>query len=260
MSPLSGWRVLVSRPTGRASTLVGLLRSEGAVGQAIPMIGILPPIDIGPLDAAVRALGDGQFSWVGFTSVNAVDAVLGRATVLGISRPVPASTRCAAVGPTTARALRNGDVTVDLLPDMGGSAAALAAVWPGAAAAAAETVLLPQSDIAADTLAKRLRGKGFQVTTVGAYRTVPVPPPARTVADLGTGSFDAILLTSPSTVTALSGVRVASGTVIGAIGATTAAAAADSGLTVTFTAAAPTDRALINGLAAVAAARRPERK
>ena len=71
---------------------------------------------------------------------------------------------------------------------------------------------------------------------------------------LAAGGYQAVLLTSPSTVRALSAVPVAAGTVLGAIGAATTAAAADAGLPLAFTAAEPTDAALVAGLVRCAAA------
>ncbi len=251
MSTLDGWRVLVPRPQGRGGSLVSLLSKQGAVAQAVPMIAITPPSDLGSLDAAVMSLAEGEFSWVGFTSVNAVAAVVDRATHLSLAPVIPADTRVAAVGPATAAALRAGAMPVDLTPDQGGSAAALATVWP--AAHDSESVLLPQSEIAGPVLGQSLRDKGFWVQTVTAYRTVPRPLAGSVAADLAAGAYEAVLLTSPSTAQALARTRIARSTVLGAIGSATATAATAVGLNISFTASAPTDAALIDGLAQFAA-------
>ncbi len=251
MSPLDGWRVLVPRPQGRSGSLVSLLGAEGAVAQAVPMIVITPPTDLGSLDAAVLALAKGEYSWAGFTSVNAVAAVLDRAGHLGLNPAVPADTRVAAVGPATESALRAAALPVDLTPPHGGSAAALAAIWP--AAHEGDSVLLPQSEIAGPLLERSLRDKGFWVQAVTAYRTLPKPLAGSVAADLASGAFEAVLLTSPSTAQAVARTAIARGTVLGAIGSATAAAAAAAGLAVAFTASAPTDAALIGGLAQFAA-------
>lgn len=246
MTALSGWRVLVPRPTAHSSSLVTLLEAEGAVAQAVPLISIEPPVDVGALDLAVLALAAGDYEWVGFTSVNAVDAVLDRAAHFGASPAVPADTRVATVGPSTAHALRRNGLPVDLVPAGGGSAAALATVWP--TARAGESVLLPQSEIAADTLRTRLLDIGFAVSTVVAYRTVVIPPTGSVAAELAAGQFQAVLLTSPSTVRALAGVPISPATIFGAIGASTTAAAKRAGLRIGFTATDPTDAALTSGL------------
>ena len=248
MSGLSGWRVLVPRPEGRTSSLVTSLASEGAVAQAVPMIGITPPTDLAALDGAAMALSAGEYDWVAFTSINAVNAVLRRAEKLALHPVIPADTRVAAVGPATDAALRTAGFPVDLVPERGGSAAVLASIWP--TAHVGESVLLPQSEIAARTLAEGLWSKGFMVETVVAYRTVPLALAATVAADLAGGAFDAVLLTSPSTVDALAVGPISPGTAIGVIGPSTAAAVAEAGLPVAFTAIDPTDAALIAGLVA----------
>ncbi|SDO22526.1 uroporphyrinogen-III synthase [Nakamurella panacisegetis] len=248
MTPLSGWRVLLPRSEGRASSLVDLLWAEGAVAQAIPMIAIHPPSDLAALDGATMALSAGEYDWVGFTSVNAVDAMLRRAERLALHPVISADTRVAAVGPATTAALRGAGFPVDLNPERGGSAAALASIWP--TARTGESVLLPQSEIAARTLADALWAKGYMVEPVVAYRTLPVPPAPSVAADLADGRFEAVLFTSPSTVDALASTVIAPGTAIGVIGPTTAAAAGAAGLPIAFTATDPTDAALIAGLVA----------
>ncbi len=247
MSALAGWRVLVPRPAGHGSSLVTLLAREGAMAQAIPMISILPPVDSATLDAAILALAAGEFSWVGFTSVNALRSVLDRAGQLALSPALPADTRVAAVGPATAAALRTAGLPVDLTPGQGGSGAVLASIWP--TAGGGESVLLPQSEIASPDLAQGLRAKGFRVEAVTAYRTVPSPLADSVAADLAAGAYEAVLLTSPSTARSLARTPIADGTVLGAIGMSTSAAATAAGLHITYTAHDPTDLALIDGLA-----------
>ena len=172
--------------------------------RGVELIAIEPPADTGALDLAVLALSRGDHDWVGFTSVNAVDAVLGRARDLAVTPVVSADTRVAAVGPATAAALRAAGLPVDLMPPSRGSAAALAEVWPRAGGD--QSVLLPRSDLAPPTLPDAVAAKGYRVRTVVAYRTV-VHAPAPQVADrFAAGDFHAVLFTSPSTVQALHGV------------------------------------------------------
>ena len=248
--PLTGWRVLVPRPVDRAGELIDLLRAVGAEPVSVPLIAIAPPADPGPLDLALIDLGRSRFSWVGFTSVNAVDAVIRRAAELGVDPAVPADTRVAAVGAATTAALRNAGLPVDLQPAGAGSAEALAAQWP--TARPGESVLLPRSDIARPGLPEALPAKGYRVEAVIAYRTVVQPLSAELTADLRADRFDAILLTSPSCVTALAGAPIGPTVVLGAIGRPTAAASAAAGRPVTFVARQPTATALIEGLVTAA--------
>ena len=244
--PLSGARVLVPRPAGRGSDQVDELQRAGAVVTAVPLISIAPPPDTGALDLALLALAAGDFSWVAFTSVNAVRSVVGRAGALALDPAVTADTRVAAVGPSTAQALRDNGIPVDLVPTGGGSSAALAAIWPRPHQG--ESVLLPRSDLAAETLPDALTSAGYRVSTVTAYRTVVEPVPAELAERLISGGFEAVLLTSPSTVAAMDGAHPAAETIVGAIGKPTTSAANAAGLGVSFTAARPTAAALVEGL------------
>ena len=256
--PLAGWRVLVPRPAGRAADLVGKLSAAGAVPEVVELITIEPPADAGTLDLAVLALTRGDYSWVAFTSVNAVDAVASRAQALAVP-PVSADTRVAAVGPSTAAAARAAGLPVDLVPPDRGSAAALAAVFPHARSAesAAESVLLPRSDLAPELLPDALAGKGYRVDSVVAYRTL-VHPPSAVVADrLAAGEFDAVLFTSPSTVQALAGLPIAARTALGAIGRPTRTAATAAGREIAFVATEPSSAGLVSAMIAHAHSTQP---
>ncbi len=242
---LAGWRILVPRPSGRASRLLSELDSHGASAQVVSLLTVVPPTDPARLDAAMLALAAGDYHWVVFTSGNSVAAATARSADLALSPTVPADTRVAAVGPATASALRAVGVPVDLI-SRGGSALALAAEFPRAAQGG--RLLLPQSELAPQTLADGLAAKGWAVDRVGAYRTVPTPPSPSVAEDLRGGRFEAVLLTSASTVTALDGIAVPAGTLIGAIGESTAAAIRRAGRAVGFVAASPTEAGLLAAL------------
>ena len=246
--PPAGWRVLVPRPADRAGDLVDALTAAGAIPEVVELIAIEPPDDPGALDLAVLALSRGELAWVAFTSVNAVDAILGRARDLAVSPVVSAGTRIAAVGPATAAALGSAGLPVDLTPPARGSAAALAEVFPRAVGD--QSVLVPRSDLAPATLPDALAAKGYRVHTVVAYRTAVRPPAADVAARLAAGGFRAVLLTSPSTVRALDAVPIPGGTALGAIGEPTRAAATAAGREIAFVAAEPTAAGLVAALIA----------
>ncbi len=242
MMSMRGARVLLPRSEQRAASLIAALAELGAIGEAVPVTAIAEPLDTGALDAAVLALAQGDFEWVGFTSVTAVAAVLDRAEQLRLHPVVPADTRIAAVGPATARALRAAGLPVDLVPDTAGSAATLAAIWP--APHSGDSVLLPRSSIAANTLPDALSGAGFRVRAVDAYRTVGLPVPAAVADDLAAGAFDAIVFSSPSTVDPFAGCSSGRELLVVAIGEATATAARAIGLEPVL-AAEPTDAAVL---------------
>jgi len=245
-SALAGWRVLVPRPVDRAGELVAALVDLGAEAVAVELISTAPAADLGSFDLRLGELSRGAFDWVAFTSATAVAAVLDRSTSLELTPLVAAQTRVAAVGPATSAAVLTAGLSVDLRPPSGGSAAALAEVWP--AAAPGESVLLPRSDLAPMLLPEALTAKGYRVDAVIAYRTVVQPPSPSLAAELSAGGFDAVLFTSPSTVSAMAGVPLPAGTVLGAIGAPTTRALLAAGWQVGYTAAQPTASGLVDGL------------
>ncbi len=254
-SRLSGWRVLIGRPAGRSTGLIRLMDAEGALCQAVPLIEIVPVEDSAELDAAVMMLAAGECEWVAFTSVNAVAAVTARAAALDLHPVVPAGTRVAAVGPATYRALRTADIAVDLVPDAAGSGSTLAAVFP--TAKDDETVLLPRVDIASDMLPNSLRDKGYRVLLAVAYRTVGRQLPASVAEDLRAGSYEAVIVTSPSGVPALATAQPAAQVAIIAIGAPTAHALAAAGLPPAVVATDPTDAGIVDAVIHCATADRP---
>ncbi|MBT0993611.1 uroporphyrinogen-III synthase [Cellulomonas sp. DKR-3] len=270
--PLRGWRVLVPRPTAGQSGAAVALAAAGAAPELVPLIAIDPPEETGPLDDALLALGAGWYRWLVVTSGAAVPVLADRAAAAGrtlAALVADGRTQVAAVGPGTARALAEADVATDLTPRGPSTGAALAAQWPpappaepgaGTDAAAGDErparVLFARGDLAASTVADGLRARGWQVDEVVAYRTVTAPPPPDDVRDdWRAGRIRAALLTSASTVRALVEHLGAppAGTLLVAIGPTTAAEARRRGLPLAATADEQTMSALVAALARAAA-------
>ncbi|HEX6537973.1 MAG TPA: uroporphyrinogen-III synthase, partial [Candidatus Dormibacteraeota bacterium] len=100
MSSLDGRRVLVTRTRERASGLVDLLHTRGAVAVAVPLIATEPLASPQELDEAAAALTASPGSrWAAFTSATAVRLVM------GVARERLDGVRLAAVGAETAAAL-----------------------------------------------------------------------------------------------------------------------------------------------------------
>ncbi|MBC7373127.1 MAG: bifunctional uroporphyrinogen-III C-methyltransferase/uroporphyrinogen-III synthase, partial [Frankiales bacterium] len=204
--PLFGWRVLVPRTRDQAGVLSAQLRSYGAVPVEVPTIAVEPPRTPAPMERAIKGLVDGRYSWVAFTSTNAVKAVREKLEEYGLDARALAGVRIAAVGDTTAQALLDFGIKPDLVPSGQQSSEGLLADWDECDDEI-DRVLLPRADIATDTLLAGLKELGWQVDDVTAYRTVrAAPPPAETREALKGGGFDAVLFTSSSTVRNLVGI------------------------------------------------------
>ena len=131
----------------------------------------------GPSDggAALRAAAKevDHYDWVVFTSVNAVESLMGElrdARALG-------STLVAAVGPATADALRAAGVEPDLVPAEHRAAGLVAAFPDHEPGSSGHVVLFPCAEGAPSTISEGLEGKGWEVRRVSAYRTVALLPP-----------------------------------------------------------------------------------
>ncbi|WP_315097331.1 uroporphyrinogen-III synthase [uncultured Cellulomonas sp.] len=232
--PLTGWRVLVPRPSAGRSPAEVALAAAGAEAVVVPLIETVPPEDPTELDDALLALESGWFSWLVLTSAAAVPVLVDRAQESAGSLPqllADGAVRVAAIGPGTARALREVGVEPDLVPRGPSTSRSLVDAWPEPTDPA--RVLFPRGDLAAATVTEGLHARGWEVTDVVAYRTVAAaPPPADVREAWADGTIHAALLTSASTVRELAahlGPPPSSTLLIG-IGPSTAAEAARLGL------------------------------
>ena len=245
-SPLAGALVVVTASPEVADGQAAALRAVGAEPLVLPTVRIGPVDDPGDLDAAVAALSAGGFDWVMLTSANAVPVLAERVR----GRSIPA--RVAAVGARTADALSNAGIAVDLVPEQGSAEGLLA--FLAHVPMAGSRVLLLVSDLARPALADGLRAMGADVTSVTAYRTVPVEQIAvDALSRLKTGDPVAVFLSSPSAVASLASMLGADITLLTAafgiaIGETTAAAMRDAGMPVHAVAATPTPAGMIAAL------------
>lgn len=215
---LQGRRVVVTRP--EPGRLGELLEERGATVVPVPLIAVADPADGGvELREQVDRLA--EFDWLVVTSP------AGASRVGDAARRSPA-VRLAAVGASTARALTAAaGRPVDLVPD-DQRGAALAEALAGLPPA---RMLLALADRAPTTLAESLAAAGHAVTTVVAYRTVPV---AASEADRAAArAADALLLASGSAAESwVEQLGVSGPPVVVAIGPSTAEVALRSGLKV----------------------------
>jgi uroporphyrinogen-III synthase len=248
--------VLSTRDEAGNARFAEELAAMGGRTLSLPLIRIEPPRDPGPLRAAVAALD--RFDWVVFTSAHAVDATctLGEWQFAWRAAVRP---RIAAVGPATARALRDHGIA-DVIT-AGGTARALVELLGGRGVS---NVLWPRSDRARRELPDGLRAAGATIVDPIAYRTcLADPDQVQDVLDkLEAGAIDAVAFFSPSAVHACVetfGDRPLSPAfdrvLVASIGPTTTAAAADAGLCVDVEAddhtARGLSRAIMTRLAAV---------
>ncbi|GAA2910751.1 uroporphyrinogen-III synthase [Microbacterium keratanolyticum] len=241
--PLTGWRVLVPRGGPWGDGVAASLRAQGAVPVVAPLINFAPTTDQGALDEALVRLSEGAFDWLTVTSATTVDVLFAHRAV------IPASTKVAAVGETTAAALQAVGYKVDLVPETDNSAAGMAQQLI-ALEAEPRQILTLRSEIAKPVLTQSLIDAGHHVESVVAYRTVGVPVTERILRDVSNGRINAILVTSGSVAEQVREQfpEIPDTTLLAAIGPRTAQDALNAGLSVSVVADRQTVDALIEAV------------
>lgn len=197
---LAGKRVAVTRAEEQVGGLREALEAAGATVILCPTIRIDPPESFEDLDAALGRLE--AYRWIAFTSSNGVRAVLSRMETLGLPTSALLDERVAAVGSSTARALREQGIRPAFIPSVERSRALAETLEPVAGAC----ILLTRADIADPGVAETLLGRGSEaVDDVVAYRTSLLSPSGEALEELRRG-VDGITFTSPSTVRGFLGV------------------------------------------------------
>lgn len=258
-------------------TLAGLrvalprLKSDDAIAAALKTAGAqvdtfaltqTVAIESAQLEQVRERLAAGYYTWVVLSSWRAAQAVLPQLNALALApasaltphSPTSAPTRLAVVGQSTANWVNTHCALKPTLVGAG-SAAKLLEVFPTPPAtpatpqqpavtmpAAPATICLPQSQLAAPTLAQGLSQLGWQVDAVATYTTVPLPQlPAHLKTQRQAGAWDAVVVTAGSSAQALLQLLgpPPEKTAVVSIGKSTTARCRELGLRVDATAATP---------------------
>ena len=187
-SPLTGRRIVVTRAADQAADFCRQLRTLGAVPICFPTIKVAA-LPAPALDVAMGNIA--QFDWLLFTSANAVRFFFERFALPQETLVLP---RLAAVGPVTAKALREQGYAVDEAPDE----------YTGEALARClgdltdKRILLPRARKGRPEIVEALLAAGAQVDDIALYDTVAAEPSAEALAQMADG-VDVLTFTSPST-------------------------------------------------------------
>ncbi|MGN6187560.1 MAG: uroporphyrinogen-III C-methyltransferase [Conexibacter sp.] len=189
--PLYGKSVAVTRAREQASGLAARLRELGAEVVETPVIRVVP-LDVPAPDVS-------RYDLVCLTSPNGVRLFFDRLADAGLDARALHVARVAAIGPATARALREHGVLADVLPDRAVAESLVDALGD----VPVDRALVARAKVARDVLPDALRARGAEVDVLELYETVAQPLTEAQLAAVRASDY--VTFTSASTVTNLLG-------------------------------------------------------
>jgi len=194
--PLSGKRVIVTRPADQARQLITALRKLGIEPLMCPAIMTVPASE-SELAPLINSLGG--YDWIFFTSENGVRYFLAMLEKLDLDIRALGGAKIAAVGSGTDLRLRAYRLRADFVPTAF-RAEALLAEFRQQQPVAGLRILRVRGDRAKETLEEGLRAAGAEVDTVLAYTIQPAQVRPDVLDSIAAEGADAITFTSGSSV------------------------------------------------------------
>jgi uroporphyrinogen III methyltransferase/synthase len=234
--PLYGRTVAVTRAREQASRLAARLRALGAEVVETPVIRVMP---LGPPALHAHAAGlpatadpipdPSRYDLLCLTSPNGVRLFFDRLADAGLDARALHAVRVAAIGPATARALRERGVLADLVPGRAVAESLVDALGD----VPIRRARIARARVARDVLPDALRARGAEVDVLELYETVAEPLADDALA--AARAADYVTFTSSSTVRffleAIGGAqRVGDATRLVSIGPVTSATLREHGL------------------------------
>ena len=168
--PLFGQRVVVTRTRKQASKLTEALKDYGAEVLEIPTIKIVQPSDNEPIIESITGIG--TYDWIIFTSPNGVTHFFDYFFKAFRDVRDLGNLKFAAVGPATAKKLKDLHLTIDLMPEVY-TAEATAEALLAFQNVENVSVLLARAEESNSELPKLLEDQGAIVDDIAFYKTVP---------------------------------------------------------------------------------------
>lgn len=188
--PLSGRRIVVTRPQGQAEALSALIRQAGGEALEIPALEIRDLADLAPFHSVVERLD--SFDTAIFVSRNAVRKTF---ALIG-ARPWPAQLRMATVGNGSREELESHGITGVIAPGGQADSEALLALEQFSDVAGKRIVIF-RGDGGRTLLGDTLNARGALVEQAPCYRRVRPPQSAALLAAAWErGKVDAVTVSS----------------------------------------------------------------
>jgi uroporphyrinogen III methyltransferase / synthase len=185
----------------KAGALSSGLRDLGAEVLMLNIIALHPIPDNIELDEALNELG--RYDWAILTSAYGAQLFARRLQELKISLDRSKDIKICAIGPATAKILRESGVRVDLIPEnfvAEGVLLALEEYYGGSKGLAGKSILLPRAQEARDVLPQSLRSSGAIVKIIPCYRNALGNVSREMMEKLKSFPPDLLIFTSASAV------------------------------------------------------------
>jgi len=202
--PLSGTRILLTRPRESISKLSKILTEKGAEVIESPSIETVPVKDDSDIKINLQKIKEGTFKWLIFTSPAGVRIFARKLFESGEDIRILAGVRIASIGKGTEEALNERGVRSDFIPSkydgetLGKELNEL--IRDG------ERILIPRAAIGNQALITNLsKGKDIDITDLPIYDTVYNRADPELIEGFKTGDIDLAVFTSASTVKGFTG-------------------------------------------------------
>ncbi len=192
--PLHGRRVVVTRARAQASSLAAELRGLGAEVVELPAIRIEPRIETDAVAAMVENIH--SYALVCLTSPNGAELLMRALADRGLDARALANATIAAIGPGTARRLRELGLIADIVPPRSIAESLVESLRE--VEVDGRPVLIARAAEARDVLPEALAERGAEVDVVPLYETVREPADEGQIAAIA--GADYVTFTSSSTV------------------------------------------------------------
>lgn len=197
--PLFGKSILLTRPASKSLKWERILRDHGASVQNCPLVAIEKLSCFEKVDTAIASLK--SRSWVFFSSQSSVEHIFHRLFEFGLDARAFWNSKIAAVGTTTADALRSFGITADLIADAPQNSVSMAQellrVQELSDQVQPNSILCFQADRAANRHAEILEAAGWTVENVTAYQHQDVRDVSPLILEqVDSGVIDWVIVTS----------------------------------------------------------------
>lgn len=197
--PLSGKKIIVTRPADQSEKLVKGLEELGAQVIEYPSIVVKELEDYSELKNALEIIN--QFKWLVFTSANAVNIFFKQLRNFKLDIRILTGLKIAVVGKATAELLEDKGIYVDFMPEKFTSSDLLKGLIK--IISKDDKVLIFKSEIGRQELSEGLKNAGISLDEINLYNIEENDKDKTVLLNiLEKDSVDYITFTSPSTVRA----------------------------------------------------------